>query len=375
MNPKSKQKILIITCKKLGAGHYSAAKAIEAELKKRNEAKVVFYDWKFPAGTIYEFLLKKMPKVWKTGIKVFNSDTYINFAKGYEKNLFQGLIGRVYKDFDKIIFTVISGHYIGYNKKISRKSYVLITDYLKIDKQWTLYSPHTFFVSDDLTAKELHNSDAYNSSTDIVVTGIPVSPLCKEIATKSKEELRKNLKIYDSNLYTIVGGGAGDKSLKKVFKALSKYNLADKKFIIICGRNKRYFEFFNAKVKELNLEKNIEIRGFAESDQILKLFRASDIVITKPGGITLTELINLHTPIAIPFAHPQEYGNRDIVISNGMGVTSFRPEEIWEKVFMLSKNELQIFSKNMKKFSRYDSAKRIVDVVLQTDVKDVNHSR
>ncbi|MFW5720317.1 MAG: glycosyltransferase [Candidatus Dojkabacteria bacterium] len=359
------QKILIVTCKKLGAGHYSAALAIEKYLAKKEHIKVYFYDWEFIAGPLYEFLLKKFPKVWKHAYNLFDTEAYAEFSKGFENNLFQKKVGKYLNAFDKIILTVPSAHYIGYNDKLAHKTYVLITDYGKIPIAWTLYTPHTFFVTDPYTRSLLERSNRY-ADAQIHVSGIPVSRTTKDLALQSKHAIRQELGIVTTRFYTIVGGGVGDKGLIKVFKKLinlPQEQVENTGFMVVCGRNKKLYEAFNRLINTRGLQ-TVKITGFIDNNLLLKYFRASDMVITKPGGITLTELINLQTPIAVPFAHPQEYGNRNFVIKHKIGVVNENIDDFFDLVLGQSSDELKAYERNMREIAQYNSAEVIAETVI-----------
>ena len=85
------------------------------------------------------------------------------------------------------------------------------------------------------------------------------------------------------------GGGFGIIPEDKDFYAkLSK--IPNTHYIIISGHNKK---LYNSLKQNINFE-NISILGY--SDKIYEILSKSDILITKPGGITLFEAIMLELP-------------------------------------------------------------------------------
>ncbi len=48
---------------------------------------------------------------------------------------------------------------------------------------------------------------------------------------------------------------------------------------------------------------------------------SSDVIVTKPGGLTSSEAINKTIPMLIPFAIPgQEQENTDLLVEKGMAI-------------------------------------------------------
>lgn len=368
-----KQKILIVTCKKFGAGHYSVAKALEEYLEQREDVEVFLYDWTFMMGKWYELTLSKTPFMWKYFYKFFESKLSIEFSRGYEKNLMQKKASKPLEYFDKIILTVHSAHYMGYSNKLADRTYVVVTDYGVAAKAWGLYHANTFFVCDEVTEKYLR-TQPHLKDTRIINSSIPVNTKVKELATVSKKDIRKELEIVSKSFYVIAGGGAGDKSLVKVFNKLLEQNLTDKSFLVVCGRNKKLHTEFNEILEEKGIN-NIKIVEFVKNDDLLKYYRAADMVLTKPGGITLTELIGLNTPIAVAFAQPHEYGNRNFVTKNKIGIVSENLDKLFSKIFSLTEEELNKYSQNERKVAKYDSAKVICEEVLKNSKSQIPNSR
>ena len=65
--------------------------------------------------------------------------------------------------------------------------------------------------------------------------------------------------------------------------------------IAISGKNEKMEDAFNSIVKKYNRKKDIKILGF--TDKVPELMNISDIVISKPGGLTTSESLACGLPI------------------------------------------------------------------------------
>lgn len=88
----------------------------------------------------------------------------------------------------------------------------------------------------------------------------------------------------------LMGGSMGAGNILESTRILSD-KLPNIQVTVICGHNEELFKEFN-KVK---LNKNINILSFTDSIDLL--MDASDILITKPGGLTTTEAMTKNLPI------------------------------------------------------------------------------
>ena len=144
----------------------------------------------------------------------------------------------------------------------------------------------------------------------IWVTGIPVRMEFKRPACRRGGERRQLL---------IMGGGLGLMPRKDSFyEALNA--LPNVHTTIITGNNQKLYDRLAGKYE------HIEVLGF--TDRVYEYMAASDLVLTKPGGITMFESIFSELPILAwePFLE-QEKNNARFLVKQGMGrVASKEPE-------------------------------------------------
>ena len=108
-----------------------------------------------------------------------------------------------------------------------------------------------------------------------------------------------------------MGGGLGllPKS-KKFYQELN--NLKNIKTTVIMGGNKKLFQKLHGKYE------NIEVIGF--TDQVYHYMKQADLIISKPGGITIFEAIHSELPMLIiePFLQ-QEMKNANFINYHQLG--------------------------------------------------------
>jgi processive 1,2-diacylglycerol beta-glucosyltransferase len=188
----------------------------------------------------------------------------------------------------------------------------VITDYDAhgswINSGTNLYLVSTADLRDKLIAKGV-------APQLIEVTGIPVHPSFWH--KHEKDKIRAELGFSNLPTVLIMGGGWGIVNRIDVLENTIKWR-DHLQFIVCLGDND--------KAREELLEKpefrhpNIHLIGF--TDQVHKLMDASDLLITKPGGMTCTEAMAKRIPMLIFEAIPgPEEENMQYFINNGFAET------------------------------------------------------
>ena len=113
----------------------------------------------------------------------------------------------------------------------------------------------------------------------------------------------------------IMAGSFGVKNILRVYRDISTLGTAFQ-VIVITGKNKTLYEAFQ---KELpNSSKPTHLVEF--TTEVQKYMHASDLLITKPGGLTVSEALASGLPMAVFDAIPgQEEDNAQFLQAHGMG--------------------------------------------------------
>lgn len=112
-------------------------------------------------------------------------------------------------------------------------------------------------------------------------------------ASYSKSDAKKSLGLDESKKYILISGGSmGAGKVGLAIKILHDRFRNDKSicFIVICGSNKKLYSFINKHYNDNVIP--LEFTG-----DIAKYMKASDIFISKPGGLSSTEALVSGTPL------------------------------------------------------------------------------
>nr|WP_303740802.1 glycosyltransferase [Lutispora saccharofermentans] len=159
-----------------------------------------------------------------------------------------------------------------------------------------------------------------------------------------------------------MGGGLGLGSINRIVKELDK-KLSNIQIIAVAGRNER----LEVKLKNLDTKNHLVVYGFASN--MHELIEVSDLVITKPGGVTTAEVLSREKPLIIFSPIPgQESDNAEFLLNSGVAATSSDVMKIPPLINQILNHEVRIES--MKKLSaclkKPYSAADIVNFVTKT---------
>lgn len=158
----------------------------------------------------------------------------------------------------------------------------------------------------------------------LVPIGIPVSQkFLEDSKTEYKQQLSKNARKVlglptDKKIHLILGGSMGAGNIKELTSSVWNMNQQKICVVVICGNNKKIF--YKLKEKYINVP-NVFIVGHTKKMNLY--MQASDIVYTKPGGLTSTEVAVLGKPLVHTFPIPGcETANQEFFRKHRMSVSS-----------------------------------------------------
>ena len=229
----------------------------------------------------------------------------------------------------------------------------------------TDFNIHSSYINDYTDYYVIHHENLISIMKDfgipknkILPFGIPVR---KEFSMElNKDELIGKLKLNNINTVIVMGGGLGLGSINKIVKEIDrKFN--NIQVIAVAGRNKK----LETKLKKLNTKNNLIVYGFINN--IHELIEISDVVITKPGGVTIAEVLCREKPIIIFSPIPgQESDNAEFLLNNGVAVTTSDVTKIPLLINQILENNIR--RESMRKLSAYlkkpFSAKNLVEFVI-----------
>jgi processive 1,2-diacylglycerol beta-glucosyltransferase len=299
------KKVLFFPLLRMPSGHHQVADSMAAILQKRDK----------------HIVCKKIDLLseWNAPVEQFVTKTYLewihlfpkNYAWVYKKMAYQSKGIRSYKYYellflkkmkqilaeekpDLIICTHAFPSYFLSRLKDNQQCHVPVinvyTDFF-INDVWGRAGIDYHFVPSQSVKKALVSSMNGLSEDQVVVTGIPSDEMfeAKEI-TDEEGRARKSRVL-------ISGGSVGLGAIEELLKH-SQNSHVD--YYVLCGRNQKLLR----KVKQLNQANLHPISYISSREAMNDLYNKVDAIITKPGGVTISEALKKGLPIFIHSALP-----------------------------------------------------------------------
>lgn len=231
---------------------------------------------------------------------------------------------------------------------------VVLTDYVS-HHFWVNSNTNLFFVAHEGMVDELNQLGVDKSK--VRVTGIPIRPAFTQ--KYNRLELEKKLGL-NPNIPTllVMSGGNAIGPLVEVLKTLGRFS-EKIQIIAITGRNQKSF----LQLKEVFREMKIDGQVLGFVDNIHEYMAAADLLISKAGGLTVTEAITIGLPMAIIQPTPgQEVGNTAFLIQAGSGVYLKSTKELEKFVGESLENPsiIEQMRQNVLKLSRLNATGAIL---------------
>ena len=363
-------KILILSVT-TGYGHHSTANALAEELKVRG-VDVVIVDLyekvsKFKYDLLdkgYTFSIKHMKKpfgrAYRTLVEHESARSFVNILAGNK---------RVAKKFAETI-----QHY---QPEVIISTHVLaaqVIDILKLHEYVTVpvfgivtdYCIHPFWEDIEhidyiVTGSEYLNFTSEKRGLDvgkILPLGLPVRA---EFGLKiQKSEARRILELEDRMTILVMGGSMGYGNIVQWIAEIDRlpYEI---QVICICGKNEKLYQ----RVNQMQINSPLRVLGFI--NQVALYMDAADCIITKPGGLTVTEVMCKRLPMILVNPIPgHEVGNAEFLTNCGAAIRVTEQFSVSEAVYYLLANpgRLDLMERSIELISHPDATQRICDEIV-----------
>jgi processive 1,2-diacylglycerol beta-glucosyltransferase len=367
-----KNKKVLILHAPLGAGHGMAAKAIEEAFKKsypdfeiKSISVLDFAFDIFRRGIPYAFniLSSRIPFLYKWMYEHFKRQSrhwtlnhasdvilkgsnFVDFLNDFNPNFILST--------NPLPMQLVS--LTKQQKVIDILSANVCTDF-GFHSLWYNSDVNYYFVANENIKKALQNHGV--NQEKIIITGIPISS--RFIQPTDKSNVFKRLGLKENKLTLMIVGGTME--YNDLFKAVSEIQeKTQAQFIIIAGRDKN----LQKKLEKSDLKRYKDIKIFNFVDNIQDYMGVSDLILTKAGGLTVSECMQKELPMIITdFIPGQEEDNVKYLVENGAGLEAKNTNEAIKIVIDLFSNTEKIFAmkKNCKKIAKPDAAQKLVDFV------------
>lgn len=361
-----------------GGGHLSAAKAIKQYIEEHYDdtqtemidcVKYVNKSLDKVTTAAYREMAKKAPWAWE---KVYDKSQNGLLAKvsTTSNKVMAVKMAKLFREFHPDI--VISTHPFGsqmtsYLKQKGKTNCTLatiMTDFASHD-QWLIGNKFVdFYFVSNTSMKDLMVKENSIPEGKIFVTGIPISN--RFLQNYSKEKVCSSFDITpDKKTILFFGGGEyglGKNKTVQILEALADFPSIQ--VIAIAGKNEKMKQEFETIVTTHKKEESIKVLPF--TDKVPELMSISDFVITKPGGLTVSESLASCLPLLIINPIPgQEEENAEFLENAGCAIWLKKqqdPKKILSQL-LTSDTKLANMKENTMKLAKPNSTETICKTI------------
>jgi len=370
--------ILILTAS-IGSGHIKAAEAIEQELRRlAPQLRIRTVDFMSRDFSFFNWLLKKIYLTMLAWVPDLYDRCYRFAGASTGSGLSRDAFSRVMlPSLKRLLRTerpslILCTHPFPEGaasllkrelKRRGRESFTLatvLTDY-SVHEIWFYPLVDVYFVATDEMMEEL--VERTEAGSLVVGAGIPVSGALATLP--SKEEMRHALGLKEMPTVLLMGGGLGLGGLCETFLTLE--GLKERlQLLIVAGKNTELL----LRVQKLARSSHHEVRAFGYLENVCEYMRASDLLLTKPGALTISEALVLGLPMLLhdPIPGP-ETENAIYATRRGAAVWLHPGEHIGRAVEELLSGDLERMSGAARRTARAHAAEDIAHVLLRVLAK------
>ncbi|MCL2354617.1 MAG: glycosyltransferase [Oscillospiraceae bacterium] len=374
-------KKILILYGSYGSGHLSAAKNIKEYIDSNCSeiAETLLVD-------CIEYINKTLNKVSTTAFKEMATNAHWAWRQIYnsgESGAFFKIsattnkwmshkLNKLLQEYNPDI--IISTHYFSSQMcallkksgEINCKLATIITDYAP-HGQWTTQHEHVdyFFVAHEGMKEQLSKYTV--SPKKVFPLGIPLSS--RFLVDYNKETIFNEFNLDSNKSTTLFFAGSKNGFSKNkncnILRTLLE-DFPDMQVIAVAGKSERTKEQFENIVSEKKANRKVKILEY--TNQVPELMSISDVVITKPGGLTTTESMASNLPIiAINPIPGQEEENAEFLEKNGIGIWIKKNDNVKEKIkaVLNSPEKIESMKINAGLYAKRNSSHDICKVLLE----------
>lgn len=371
-----KQLRVLVFSAAFGNGHSRAAEAvIEGILIKHPTAKIIHLDFgdflnqriNSVIKYVYSEIIKYIPKVWgkfyyKTA-KVHLRPKSQHFLSRLGRSEFLKYIQVFKPDFIVCTYPTVSSilAQLRLEQLLEVPVITVITDYT-VHSHWIHQGVDAYIVSCTEVKESLVSWGIKAQRAH--VTGIPVSLKFEGEMDRGHLITKLGLKS-DLPTFLVMGGSYGVlKSARRICKKLAD-SLVPVQTIIVCGKNKTLY----LSLAEVIAQGRNPVSRFEFVNNVEELMSVSDLIITKAGGLTVSEALTKHLPLVIYKPIPgQEEENAHFVQRIGAGCVAGNEKELEQLLnrFLRHPEDIEKMRRKAAVAVAGHSTERAVEAMLQT---------
>lgn len=364
VNPR----VLILTAS-YGNGHIQASHAIQQQFIKQGIEQATIIDLMKEGhpflNKITTSLYKKSPQSSRMGLDYYGWSYYLTRETKHTAlfNRSMQVLGR--KKLMEVIHqqrpdAVVNAFPFGAAPEVCStlgiQNYTVITDYA-LHSTWIHPFVDKYYVAtDDLKQDILSRGFAKER---VEVSGIPIRKEFDEMSFNRGALMRKSGKKTILIMAADSGAVSYIEEMLQTLLLLGSYRI-----MVVCGRNEKLKQRLELQYASF---RHLKVLGYV--DRIHELMSTSSCIITKAGGLTLTEAIALRLPIFIykPYAG-QERENALYLAGMGVASVSHHVEELSAQIQFLLTNPglIEAVESRMIGLQKKHASALIVRDIIQT---------
>ncbi|MBI1976862.1 MAG: UDP-N-acetylglucosamine 2-epimerase [Candidatus Omnitrophica bacterium] len=370
-----KKRILIIHAS-AGAGHRKAAESIhhafetlphgEYSVELVNALDLTNNFFKKSYERSYLWMITRTAWLWGVGYYWFDVP-WMKFPVRVFRRVMNGInTGSLRRYLERERYDVIiSTHFLATEvvndlkrrKRVHARLITVVTD-LGAHVFWILPEVDYYVAGVEATRLDLEKRGI--GKEKIKVMGIPV----RESFARSKEpkKLREQMGLKEGVFTSLlIGGGAGVGPIEKIVEQLSSLPI---QLLIVCGQNEALYR----QLVQRSLTATAALKPLGYVNNVDELMAVSDCVITKSGGLTVSEALASDLPLIIIDPIPgQERKNCEIIVRGGAGIEAKNSQQVLRAVqdFMWHPEKLQKMREKAKELAHPNAAKEIAELAVR----------
>ena len=338
-----KAKRVLIVSASAGVGHIRAAAALEEALREahpdvnvENIEALQYTNAVFRRGYRrgYNALAAKLPSVWGYLYDTMDNRSAPRRFTRLVDRLNSRRLAKAIEQFapDRVVcthfFPTETFGAMRVNGRLSAPVYVTLTDY-DIHAMWVQPGIDHYFVATEEMAYALKVKGV--GKAKVSVTGIPIMPVFSR-PFPPKPEMRQRLGLRPTaTTVLLAAGGEGMVGLTPAVALLADLR-EDMQLLAVAGRN----EGLRKGLESAAESRRGKVAAYGFVNNMHELMAASDVIITKSGGLTVSECLAMALPMVVLKPIPgQEERNSDYLLENGVAIRANSPAHLVFKVRML----------------------------------------
>lgn len=364
-----------------GSGHVRAAEALRScvSLTTQNVTAIhhdvmQFVPWymRLIYVDLYIFLIRSAPGLWGYIYRLTNNiqanSLFNRLRRWLERQSCRHFINSILACDPHIIVCThflpaeILSHLIA-SGRVKCPVWVQVTDF-DLHRIWIQKHMAGYFVANEEIAALMHQEGM--TMDTVHVTGIPIMPAFSMPLERASCAQTWHI---DPNVTTLLlmGGGAGIGQLNDLAKQLLELQTdlqIDFQIIVIAGNNQSLL----SELQTLATQYEGRLKPVGYTQQVERLMACSDLVITKSGGLTVSECLAMGLPMIVISSLPgQEERNANYVLEHGAALKALDFDALTYRIrhLLTHPEKLAAMRIQAKALGRPAAAQAVIDIIMK----------